>query len=147
MPPPRVESALLVLRRRDVPLVAAKSARAYRSFVRETFGQGAPEVSRGLRRYVTSRQLKRLAHDLGFPANGRMSQLTFDQWLGVFRFVEHECLGHDPTVVAGVAACRQAFNGSGAVVSMETGNCHRRDYFAVSCFRDDISLCRLWRAA
>lgn len=104
VPPPRVESALLVLRRRDVPLVSAKSARAYGSFVRETFGQGAPEVSRGLRRYVTSRQLKRLAHDLGFPANGRMSQLTFDQWLGVFRFVEHECLGHDPTVVAGVAA-------------------------------------------
>jgi 23S rRNA (adenine-N6)-dimethyltransferase len=97
VPPPRVESALLLLRRRDLPLVTATSAPAYRSFVTKALSHGAPEVSRGLRPFVTAPQLKRLAHDLGFHARGSTSQLTFDQWLGIFRFVEHECLGHDPT--------------------------------------------------
>ena len=97
VPPPRVESALLLLRRRDLPLVTAASARAYQSFVTKALAHGAPDMSRGFRPFVTAPQLKRLARDLGFDARGATSQLTFDQWLGIFRFVEHECLGHDPT--------------------------------------------------
>ncbi len=104
IPPPRVESALLLLRRRDPPLLAEKSAHAYQSFITKALAHGAAVVSPGLRPFVTARQLKRLARDLGFDARGATSQLTFDQWLGVFRFVEHECLGHDPTLVTGVAA-------------------------------------------
>jgi 23S rRNA (adenine-N6)-dimethyltransferase len=96
-PPPRVRSALLRIQRRDAPLVAGDSAAAYRSFITAAFGHGAPEVSHALRRYVTARQVKRLGHDLGFSRDSRASQLTFDQWLSIFRFVEHECLGHDPT--------------------------------------------------
>ena len=96
-PPPRVQSALLRIRLRDTRLVASREMRQYESFIDGAFGHGAPEIARSLRRYVTSRQLHRLAHDLGFATNARASQLTFDQWLGVFRFVEHECLGHDPT--------------------------------------------------
>jgi 23S rRNA (adenine-N6)-dimethyltransferase len=97
VPPPRVHSVLLRIRPRVLPLVAAGRASDYRSFITATFGQGAPEVSHALRRYVTARQVKRLGRDLGFPRDCRASQLTFDQWLGIFRFVEHECLGHDPT--------------------------------------------------
>ena len=104
VPPPRVESALLLLHRRDLPLIAAPSTGAYQSFTTRAFAHGAPEVSRGLRPFVTATQLKRLAHDLGFDARGPTSQLTFEQWLGVFRFVEHECLGHDPTLLDGAAA-------------------------------------------
>ena len=96
-PPPRVASALLRITRRDDPLVGAAGATRYRTFVREAFGHGAPEASRALRRYVTARQFRRLGDDLGFARTCRASQLTFEQWLGVFRFVEHECLGHDPT--------------------------------------------------
>ena len=96
-PPPRVHSVLMRIRPRAAPLLAASSAPAYRRFIAETFGQGGPEVSRGLRRFVTSRQLARLRHDLGFSANARPSELAFSQWLAIFRFVEHECLGHDPT--------------------------------------------------
>jgi len=97
VPPPRVHSVLLRIRRRVLPLVADCSAPAYRSFIAATFGRGAPEVSHALRRYLTARQVKRLGRDLGFRRDCRASQLTFDQWLGIFRFVEHECLGHDPT--------------------------------------------------
>jgi 23S rRNA (adenine-N6)-dimethyltransferase len=104
VPPPRVQSALLRLHRHALPLVAAKSAPAYRSFITKALAHGAPEVSRGLRPFLTARQLNRLAHDLGFDARGPTSQLTFEQWLGVFRFVEHECLGHDPTSFVRIAA-------------------------------------------
>ena len=104
VPPPRVQSALLRLHRRDLPLVAANSASAYRSFVTKAFTHGAPEVSHALRRYLTPRQVYRLGRDLGFAAHGPASQLTFDQWLGIFRFVEHECLGHDPTLAGSIAA-------------------------------------------
>ncbi len=96
-PPPRVRSALLKIRMRDTPLVTAREALRYASFIEGAFGRGVPEISRALHRHVTSRQLYRLAHDLGFARGARASQLTFDQWLGIFRFVEHECLGHDPT--------------------------------------------------
>lgn len=97
VPPPSVHSALLRIERRDAPLVATSEASAYRAFITTTFGHGAPEVTHTLRRYLTKRQVARLGHDLGFPRDCRASQLTFDQWLNVFRFVEHECLGHDPT--------------------------------------------------
>ena len=103
MPAPRVQSALLRIERRAVPLVAAHAAE-YRAFIGSVFGYGAPEVSRALRRYVTARQVKRLARDLGFAPNCRASLLTFGQWLAIFRFVEHECLGHDPTLSVRVAA-------------------------------------------
>lgn len=97
VPLPRVASALLRISRRATPLVGAASASRYRTFVRQTFGRGTREISQSLRRYLTARQIRRLADDLSFARHGPASQLTFDQWLGVFRFVEHECLGHDPT--------------------------------------------------
>ncbi len=97
VPPPRVASSLLRILHRATPLLGAGSAERYQAFVRDAFGRGAPEISRSLRRYLTARQVRRLAQDLAFAPDGRLSQLTFDQWLGVFRFVEHECLGHDPT--------------------------------------------------
>ena len=99
-PPPRVDSALLHILRRPAPLLPRRSQSAYQDFIVSTFGYGAPEVSRALRGHVTPNQLRRLSRDLGFQRDAAASQLTFQQWLAVFRFVEHECLGHDPTGVA-----------------------------------------------
>ncbi len=100
VPQPSVDSALLRVRRRQPPLVRARSRRVYEDFIRSTFGYGAPGVARVLRGHVTPTQLRRLSRDLGFQRDAAASQLTFQQWLAVFRFVEHECLGHDPTVAA-----------------------------------------------
>ncbi len=100
MPPPRVESALLRIHRRDRSLLDAHEQPRYRAFTAATFTHGAPELSRSLRPYLTARQVKRLADDLAFRAHGPSSQLGFDQWLAIFRFVEHSCFGHDPTVIA-----------------------------------------------
>jgi 23S rRNA (adenine-N6)-dimethyltransferase len=96
VPPPRVASVLMRVRPRAAPLVTASSAPAYRRFIVEAFGRGGPEASRGLRRFVTGRQLARLRRDLGFAVDARPSELAFSQWLAIFRFVEHECLGTTP---------------------------------------------------
>jgi 23S rRNA (adenine-N6)-dimethyltransferase len=96
VPPPSVDSVLLRIRRRETPLVAAPSRRRYERFVRATFGHGG-DMHGALRPYITSRQIQRLEREAGFSRRGRPSAVRFEQWLVVFRFLEHECLGHDPT--------------------------------------------------
>jgi len=103
VPAPRVRSAALRMVRRDAPLVPATSAGRYRTFVAGAFGHGSADASRALRGWLTSRQVRRLGREVGFGAHARTSELTFGQWLAVFRFVEHECLGHDPTIVRAAA--------------------------------------------
>lgn len=99
-PPPRVQSDVLRIRRRAEPLVDRGSTVAYEAFLGATFGHGAGDVSRALRTQLTATQVRRLGRDLRFAPHASTSQLTFAQWLAVFRFVEHECLGHDPTRAA-----------------------------------------------
>lgn len=89
-PPPSVESVLLRLVRRTPPLVNDSQSRAYRRFVQHAFGSRGFTVRKGLRTYLTKRQILRLAADLRFDPLAPPSALTFDQWLGVFRFVEHQ---------------------------------------------------------
>lgn len=104
VPPPRVRSAVLRIVRRDAPLVGGRDARRYRAFVEATIGHGSPELAPALRRYMTARQVRRLCKEMSLGRGARTSQVTFEQWLTVFRFVEHECLGHDPTSTVAAAA-------------------------------------------
>ncbi len=98
-PRPRVRSAVLRISRREAPLVDDASARAYRRFVASTFGARGDTVRATLKRRLSHRQMLRLARDSGFALSARPSQLTFDQWLMIFRFQEHCCSGRDPAVV------------------------------------------------
>jgi 23S rRNA (adenine-N6)-dimethyltransferase len=100
-PAPRVQSALLRIERRPAPLVSSSVAGRYRSLTSAAFTYG---LRQGLRDGLTSRQIKRLARDYGFVADAPASHLSFSQWLAIFRFVEHECLGHDPTQRMNAAA-------------------------------------------
>jgi 23S rRNA (adenine-N6)-dimethyltransferase len=97
VPPPAVECALLVMRRRERPLVTPASYGRYVAFVRGTFDARGPDVRRALGTRLTSLQIKRLARDLGFATTAGPSDLSFEQWLAVFRFYEHLCIGRDPT--------------------------------------------------
>ena len=91
-PPPSVDSVVLRIVRRDVPLAAPGSMAAYRRFVRGAFGARGPEVRRSLRGFFTGRQVRRLGRELGFALDARPSDLTFAQWVGLFRFYERACL-------------------------------------------------------
>ncbi|HXK33479.1 MAG TPA: 23S ribosomal RNA methyltransferase Erm [Dehalococcoidia bacterium] len=94
-PPPRVRTSLLHIAHRPAPLLERREHASYRAFVRGTFGSGRT-IAEALRWRLTRRQIVRLSRDIGFGLSVPPSAVPFDQWLRIFRFVEHECLGHDP---------------------------------------------------
>jgi 23S rRNA (adenine-N6)-dimethyltransferase len=87
-PPPAVDAGVLQLRRRERPLARAHD---YEQFVRACFGSDTT-IARCLRRVLTRTQISRLAHDLHFAVDARPSELTFEQWLGIYRYAAGEML-------------------------------------------------------
>lgn len=116
VPQPSVESALLRVRRRERPLVAPAEAADYRAFVRDRFG--APTMRAALGGRFTWRQIARLSRDLRFSRDARPPQLTFPQWLALFRFFEHVC--HKRRLV------RRSDTGMWKVEGRGAGRCGRR---------------------
>ncbi len=86
-PPPRVDCVVLWLARRTRPLVEAGERRLYEDFIEGAFGSRGPRLRDGLRGILTHTQQMRLARDLRFTLDAPASQLSFDQWLQLFRFV------------------------------------------------------------
>ncbi len=126
VPPPSVDSVLLSLHRREQPHVEPASRAAYRRFVRGTFGARGPDARASLRQWFTSRQIRRLGTDLGFAPDARPSQLTFEQWLAIFRFYEHVCLGRDPCVAIYRNMSRSGARISSCTVASAASNCTPR---------------------
>ncbi len=87
---PAVVTVLLWLARRERPLIAREEQRRYGEFVEAAFGRRGHRVRDGLLPFVTYRQLRRLASDLRFDLAARPSALSFDQWLGLHRFIERQ---------------------------------------------------------
>jgi 23S rRNA (adenine-N6)-dimethyltransferase len=85
-PPPRVDSVVLWLARRARPLIDRREARAYEEFVTASFGRRGVTVGRCLRPVLSRRQIHRLERLLGFESSSAPSSLSFEQWLGLFRF-------------------------------------------------------------
>lgn len=86
-PPPSVESVMLWLARRTRPLIQESHGQIYRKFISGSFGRRGNTVRQCLKSVFTGPQVARLARDLRFNPNARPSELTFDQWLGLFRFL------------------------------------------------------------
>jgi 23S rRNA (adenine-N6)-dimethyltransferase len=85
-PPPSVDSVVMWMARRGTPLIPRSEERLYRRLVNEAFGGAGTDVAAGLQKFLSRSQITRLARDLGFRITDKPSSLTFDQWLGVFRF-------------------------------------------------------------
>jgi 23S rRNA (adenine-N6)-dimethyltransferase len=89
-PQPRVDGAVLIAVRRDLPLLDTSLRRAYEAFVTGAFGGARPTVASALTRSVGGvRAISRarfgaLAGELGFPANALPSQLAVEHWVGLF---------------------------------------------------------------
>lgn len=77
-PPPAVDAAVLVVRRRPQPLVDVADWRAYRDFVRAGFEEG-------LRAVVPPRRRRSMADRVGFPPAATPRELDAHQWAGLFR--------------------------------------------------------------
>ena len=85
-PPPTVGTVVLWLARRTRPLVDDSAADQYRAFIEAGFGRTGATIAQCLRAWFTGRQLRRLSRDLRFELRSTPSSLSFDQWLGLFRF-------------------------------------------------------------
>lgn len=96
-PPPGVVPVFLWLARRTRPLVSDSQSGLYRHFITSVIGQGSSTVRQCLQHIFSARQIGRLARELRFAGKASPSALTFDQWLGLFRFYSLRCDQHDRT--------------------------------------------------
>ena len=91
-PPPSVDAAVLRVRRRARPLVAVSQHRAYRRLLEDGFGAREP-LARGLRRWLTPRQIRMLAAVEGFDPHARARDLDAVQWAKLFALAQSSTSG------------------------------------------------------
>ena len=83
-PVPNVDSVLLSIRRRATPLLGPQDVALYRDFVQYGFGRWKPNLKLAFKNVFTYKQWKRLSRDLEFPLNATPTELSIEQWLGLY---------------------------------------------------------------
>jgi len=83
-PMPDVDSVLLHIKKRCSPLIQEKDSLLYRRFVRYGFGRWKKSLKLSLKPIFTYKQWKRLSYDLEFPIKATPTELTLEQWVGLF---------------------------------------------------------------
>ena len=84
-----VPNVLLSIKRRTRPLIEMQDVASYREFVQYGFGRWKPNLKLAFKNLFTYKQWKRLARDLDFPLNATPTELSFEQWLGLYRGFMH----------------------------------------------------------
>ena len=84
-PMPAVDSVLLSIRRRARPLIEMHELATYHDFVQYGFGSWKPNLKSTFKSVFTYKQWKRLTHDVRFPLNATPTDLSFEQWLDLYR--------------------------------------------------------------
>ncbi|HSA97184.1 MAG TPA: 16S rRNA (adenine(1518)-N(6)/adenine(1519)-N(6))-dimethyltransferase RsmA [Acidobacteriota bacterium] len=75
-PPPKVQSALLTLRRRPAPLRPEAAEEPYRSFLRAAFAERRKMLWKNLARRATPAALERAYAEIGIARNARAEELA-----------------------------------------------------------------------
>ncbi|MBC7879423.1 MAG: 23S ribosomal RNA methyltransferase Erm [Anaerolineales bacterium] len=83
-PAPNVASVLLHIKKRHSPFIREDDIFLYGSFVRYGFGRWKHNLKLIFKPIFTYKQWKHLSRDLHFPLDAIPSELTFEQWLGLF---------------------------------------------------------------
>ena len=86
-PPPSVESVLVWFSHRDRALLDEAPGRLYLDLVERAF-DGNHSVQKATARWISRIEIRRLALDLRFGADFKASMLSFEQWLGIVRFIQ-----------------------------------------------------------
>lgn len=92
-PPPAVDSVFLHMSHRGRAIIRPSEMPTYLDLVEGVFKRNAP-LAHSLRPSLSKIQLRRLASDLCFSVNDMPADLMFEQWLGVFRFLQSEISHH-----------------------------------------------------
>jgi 23S rRNA (adenine-N6)-dimethyltransferase len=88
-PVPNVDSVLLSIKRRTRPLIEMQHVASYRDFVQYGFGRWKPNLRLAFKNVFTYKQWKRLARDLDFPLSATPTELSFEQWMGLYHGFMH----------------------------------------------------------
>ena len=83
-PVPPVDSVFLRIRKRASLLIQKEDISLYRRFICYGFGRWKQNLKLGFKPVFTYLQWKHLSKDLCFPLEATPSQLTFEQWFGLF---------------------------------------------------------------
>lgn len=83
-PVPQVETVLLRFKIHDKPLI--DTPYPYRDFIVYAFSQWKPTLQEGLKAIFTKDQFFRLSKNLSFASQSTPTQLSFDQWQGLYRY-------------------------------------------------------------
>lgn len=95
-PIPNVDSVFLSIKRHTRPLIEPQDTARYRDFIQGGFGSGKPNLKLAFKRVFTYQQWKHLARDLDFSLNATPTELSFQQWLALYRaFACRSCLRRD----------------------------------------------------
>ena len=93
-PVPHVDSVLLRIKKRPWPLIQKEDISLYRNFIRYGFGRWKPNLKLIFKPIFTYPQWKHVSQDLYFPLDTTPSQLTFEQWLGLFECFKQRVPGN-----------------------------------------------------
>ena len=88
-PVPSVASVLLRIRRRDRSLLLKEDTRPYRDFVNLGFTGWNRNLRSAFKHVFTYTQWKRLARELRFSLNATPTELSFDQWIGLYQGLKY----------------------------------------------------------
>ncbi len=84
-PVPNVQVVLFKIAQRPTPLLSKNEKHLFRDFVSYAFTHSIPNVKSGLKHIFTPKQFARLAADNQFLPLATPTQITFAQWLELFR--------------------------------------------------------------
>jgi 16S rRNA (adenine1518-N6/adenine1519-N6)-dimethyltransferase len=83
-PPPKVQSALLTLRRRPAPLRPGASDEPFRAFLRAAFGERRKMLWKNLARSATPKAVDAAYEATGLPRNARAEELSAETLFALF---------------------------------------------------------------
>jgi 23S rRNA (adenine-N6)-dimethyltransferase len=99
-PQPRVDAAVLIIRRRGQPLLESGLQAEYAAFVGRAFTGAHPTVASALARELPLSRFIAAASELGFSVGALPGQLEVRHWVGLFRAARgaraRRGAGHEP---------------------------------------------------
>lgn len=85
-PVPKVNSVLLCIKKREHALVGEQEAALYRDFIAYAFSRQGKNLKERVKHIFSKEQFRRLAQNIGFQAAAGPIDLSFEQWLELFRY-------------------------------------------------------------
>jgi 23S rRNA (adenine-N6)-dimethyltransferase len=85
VPRPRVDSVLLAMHRRPAPLLSPSEQPRFEAFVAQGFGAGKATLRRNLEGRMGYRAFQRASHALAIDRDTTPGEVSFEQWLALFR--------------------------------------------------------------